>query len=77
MPEAEFMLSNKSVDDLTMDLEVAGIRAIMLARVARLHHGHVETDLPEKVDSLEKAKAELKTMNKELMGAGGVALGLD
>ena len=68
MPEAEFMLSNKSVDDLTMDLEVAGIRAIMLAWVARLRHGHVETDLQEKVASLEKAKAELKTMNKELMG---------
>ena len=31
MPEAEFMLSNESMDDLMMDLEVAGIRAIMLA----------------------------------------------
>ena len=38
MPEAEFMQSNELVNDLTMDLEVAGIRAIMLARVARLHH---------------------------------------
>ena len=30
-PEAEFLLSNETVDHLMEDLEVAGIRAIMLA----------------------------------------------
>jgi hypothetical protein len=68
MPEAKFMLSNESVDDLTIDLEVSGIRAIMLARAARLHHGYVETKLQEKVSKLERAKADLKVVNKELMG---------
>ena len=62
------MLSNESVDDLTMDLEVAGIRAIMLARAARLRHGHVETELQEKVSDLERAKPDLKAVNKELTG---------
>jgi hypothetical protein len=32
MPEAEFLLSNESVDHLMEDLEVASIRAIMPAR---------------------------------------------
>lgn len=45
MPEVEFMLSNESMDDLSTDLEVTGIRAIMLAWAACLHHGHVETKL--------------------------------
>jgi hypothetical protein len=45
MPEAEFMLSSESMDDLTTNLEVSGIRAIMLAGAASLHHGLVETKL--------------------------------
>lgn len=61
MPEAEFMLSNEPVDDLTTDLEVAGIRDIMLAQAAHRRHGYVETELQEKVSDLEKSKAELKT----------------
>ena len=31
MPKAELLLSNKLVDHLTEDLEVTGVRAIMLA----------------------------------------------
>jgi hypothetical protein len=34
MLKAEFLLSNESVDHLTEDLEVAGIRAILQARAA-------------------------------------------
>lgn len=47
MPKAEFLLSNESVDHLTEDLEVAGIRAIMQARAACQRHGHVEAELQE------------------------------
>lgn len=68
MPEAEFVLSNESMENLTTDLEVSGIRAIMLARAARLHHEHVETNLQEKVSALEKSEADLKTANSELTG---------
>ena len=31
MPEAEFLMSHETMDDLTEDVEVAGVRAIMLA----------------------------------------------
>jgi hypothetical protein len=64
MPEAEFMLSNESMDDLTIDLVVSGIRAIMLVGAASLHHGLVETELHEKVSNLERAKADLNATNK-------------
>ena len=47
MPEAEFLLSTETVDHLMVDLEVAGVRAIMLTRAARRRHGHVETELQE------------------------------
>ena len=47
MPEVEFLLSNESVDHLMEDLEVASVRAIMLTRAARQHHGHVKTELRE------------------------------
>lgn len=66
MPEVELMLSNESIDHLIEDLEVIGMRAIMLARAARRHHGHVETELLERVKKLEKSKEGLSTANKEL-----------
>lgn len=44
MPEVEFLLSNESVDHLMEDLEVTGVRAIMLARAVRWRYGHVETE---------------------------------
>ena len=47
MLKAEFLLSHESVDHLTEDVKVAGVRAIMLARAARRCHGHVETELKE------------------------------
>jgi hypothetical protein len=45
MLKAEFMLLNEPMDVLTANLEVSGIRAIMLAWAAHLHHGHVEIEL--------------------------------
>jgi hypothetical protein len=32
MPEVEFLMSRESMDHLTEDVEVAGVRAIMLAQ---------------------------------------------
>ena len=61
-------MSHESVDHLTEDVEVAGVRAIMLARAARRPHGHVETELKERVASLEKEKVDLKARSKELSG---------
>ena len=37
----------------------------------RQHHGHVETELKERVASLEKEKVDLKVRNKELSGQVG------
>jgi hypothetical protein len=71
MPEAEFLLSNETVDHLTEDPEVASIRAIMLARAARRRHGHVETEMQEQVSVLEKAKVDLETESKVLKGQVG------
>ena len=68
MPEVELLLLNEIVDHLTEDLEVAGIRAIMLAQAARRHHGHVKTELQEQVLLLEKVKVDLNIKNKELKG---------
>jgi hypothetical protein len=45
IPEAEFALSNESMDDLTKDVEVSAVKAIMLACAMCLRHGHVETEL--------------------------------
>ena len=56
MPKAEFFMSHETVDDLTKDVEVAGVRAIMLARAICQHHGYVETELKEQLASLEKDK---------------------
>ena len=50
---------------------MAGVRAIMLARATQRHHGHVETELKERVASLEKEKVDLKARNKELSGQVG------
>ncbi|XP_066351472.1 autophagy-related protein 23-like [Miscanthus floridulus] len=69
--EAEFLLSHESVDHLTEDIEVAGVRAIMLAQATRWRHGHVETELKEPIASLEKEKDDLKARNKELSGQVG------
>jgi len=66
MPEAEFLMSHELVDHLTKDVEVASVRAIMLARVVHRCHGLVETELKEQVTSLEKEKADLKARNREL-----------
>lgn len=41
MPEVELLLSNESVNHLTEDLEVTGVRAIMLTQATRRCHGHV------------------------------------
>jgi hypothetical protein len=70
MPRAELMLSNESIDHLTEDLEVSAMRFLMLARAARRHHGHIETDLHERITKLEKLKKEavreLRSKNKDL-----------
>jgi len=66
MPEVELILSNESVDHLTEDLEVTSVRAIMLTQAARWRHGHVETELLERVEMLERSKEGLSTANKEL-----------
>ena len=47
MPEVEFLMSHESVDHLTEDVQVAGVRAIMLARATRRRHGHIEIELRE------------------------------
>jgi hypothetical protein len=47
MLEAEFLMSHELVDHLTEDVEVASVRAIMLARAAYRCHGHIETELKE------------------------------
>ena len=71
MPEVEFLMSYESVDHLTEDVKVAGDRAIILAQAARRRHGHVETELKERVASSEKEKADLRARNKELSGQVG------
>lgn len=43
------MLSNEPVDDLTKDIEVATVKAIISVRATQLCHGHVETKLQGKV----------------------------
>ena len=45
MPEAEFLMSHELVDHLTEDVEVARVRAIMLARATCRCHGRVGTEL--------------------------------
>jgi len=45
MPEVEFLMSHESVDHLTEDVEVARVRAIMLARATCRCHGRVGTEL--------------------------------
>lgn len=60
------MLSNEPMDNLTKDVEVAAVKAIMLARAAWLCHGHIETELREKVVGLEKAASDLKRENRDL-----------
>lgn len=70
MPEVEFLLSNKLVDNLTTDVEVAGIRALLLARNVRLCHGHIETELQEKAAALEKSESDLKASNKGACSGG-------
>jgi hypothetical protein len=37
------------MDDLTKDAEVSAVKAIVLARAVRLRHGHIETELREKL----------------------------
>ena len=71
MPEVEFWMSHETVDDLTEDVEVASVRAIMLARAMRRRHGYVGTKLKEQLVSLEKEKVDLKARNRELSGQVG------
>lgn len=66
VPEAEFLLSRQPMDDLTRDTEVAGIKALLLDRGARLRHGHVEAELKEKLVSSSKCEKELKAKNVTL-----------
>lgn len=66
IPEAEFALSKQSVDDLMKDVEVASIKALLLARGARLCHGSIETDLQERLAASEKREASLRNANREL-----------
>ena len=54
MLEAEFLMSHESVDHLIKDVEVARVRAFMLGRATCQRHSHVETELKERVASLEK-----------------------
>lgn len=63
IPEAEyFFLSRQYVDILTRDVEVASIKALLLARGARLCHGHIE----EKLAASEKREEDLKVANDAL-----------
>jgi len=71
MPGAEFLMSHETVDDLTEDVEVAGVRTFMLAWAARRCHGYVKTELKEQLASLEKEKVDLKARNQELFGQVG------
>ena len=71
MLDAEFLMSHETVDDLTEDVEAAGVRAIMLARAAHRRHGYVETKFKEQLASLEKEKVDLKARSKELSGQVG------
>lgn len=41
MLKEEFFMSHEMMDHLTEGVEVAGVRAIMLVRAMRRHHGHV------------------------------------
>lgn len=66
-PEAEFMLSNQPMEGLTHDVEVAGIKALLLARGAHLHHERVVSDLNEKLSTMKKKKKDLKASNKTLL----------
>lgn len=54
------------MNTLTRDIEVAGIKALLLARGARLHHGHVEAELREKLASSIKREKELEVANDTL-----------
>jgi hypothetical protein len=54
------------MDDLTKDVEVFAVKAIMLACAVRLRHGHIETQLRENVAGLEKVESVLKKQNRAL-----------
>lgn len=66
IPEAEFMLSHQRMDDLTRDIEDAGVRALLLARGARIRHGHAMTELKERLASAEEQEKGLKAANDTL-----------
>lgn len=66
VPKVEFLLSRQPMDELTRDIEVAGIKALLLAQGARLCHGHVEAELKEKLASSSKLEKELKVTNDTL-----------
>lgn len=66
IPKEEFFLSKQLMDYLTWDVEVAGIKALLLARGARPRHGHVETELQEKLAASKKTGVDLEAANKEL-----------
>ena len=66
MLKPKFLLCNESIDHLTKHLEVTGVQAIMLAQAMCLHHGHIETELQEQVEKLEKSKKDFQIHNEEL-----------
>ena len=66
MLKPKFLLCNESIDHLTEHLEVTGVQAIMLARAMRRRHGHIEMELQEQVEKLEKSKKDFQIHNKEL-----------
>lgn len=65
--EAEFMLSHQRMDDLTCDIEVYSIRALLLVRGAHIRHGHAVTELKEQLTSAGVEKKKLEGANDSML----------
>lgn len=65
IPEAEFALAQQHMDDITRDVEVNAIRALLLARGARIRHGHAMTEYKEKLTSAEEEKKKKITEERD------------
>lgn len=57
--EAKFLLAHQHMDDITRDIEVNLICALLLAHEARICHGHAVTEFKEKLASTGRKRRSL------------------
>lgn len=51
IPEAEYAISHKHMNETTKDIEVNTIWSLLLACEARIHHGNAMAEYKEKLDA--------------------------